>query len=64
MDESECPQTFGKLPEMVQGIFAGAEIELADKVEGSGNDLNAGETAIQKKKSISGIAWFVFRPNC
>ena len=64
MDESECPQTFGRVPEMVQGIFAGAEIELADKVEGLGNELNVGEAAIQNKKSISGIARLVFRPTC
>ena len=64
LDESECPQTFGRLPEMVQDIIAGAEIAVADKVEGSGNDLNAGETAMQKKKSISGIVRLVFRPTC
>ena len=32
LDESECPQTFGRLPEMVQYIIAGAEIAVADKV--------------------------------
>ena len=42
LDESECPQTFGRLLEMVQDIITGAEIAVADKVEGSGNDLNAG----------------------
>ena len=64
LDESECPQTFGRLPEMVQDIIAGSEIAVADKLECSGNDLNAGETAMQKKKSISGIVRLVFRPTC
>ena len=32
LDESECPQTFGRLPEMVQDIIAGAEIAVADKL--------------------------------
>ena len=64
LDESECPQTFGRLPEMVQNIIDGAEIAVADKLECSGNDLNAGETAMQKKKSISGIVRLIFRPTC
>ena len=50
MDESECPQTFGRLPEMVQDIIAGAEIAVADKVEGSENDLNAGGNRHAKEK--------------
>ena len=64
LDESECPQTFGRFPEMVQDIIAGAEIVMADKLECSGNDLNAEETAMQKKKTISGIVRLVFRPTC
>ena len=65
LDESECPQTFGRLSEMVQDIIiAGSEIAVANKLECSGNDLNAGETAMQKKKSISGIVRLVFRPTC
>jgi N-acetylmuramic acid 6-phosphate (MurNAc-6-P) etherase len=49
---------------MVQDIIAGAEIAVADKVEGSENDLNAGGTAMQKKKSISGMVRLLFRPTC
>ena len=49
---------------MVQDIIAGAEIAVADKVEGSGNDLNAGGTAMQKKKSISEMVRLLFRPTC
>jgi len=64
LDESECPQTFGRLPEMVQDIIAGAEIAVADKVEGSENDLNAGGAAMQKKKSISRMVRLLFRPTC
>ena len=32
LDESECPQTFGRLPEMVQDIIAGADIAVAKKL--------------------------------
>ena len=64
MDESESPQTFGRLPEMVQDIIAGAEIAVADKVEGSENDINTGGTIMQKKKSISGMVRLLFRPTC
>ena len=64
LDESECPQTFSRLPEMLQDITAGAEIAVADKLEVSENDLNAGETAMQKKKSISEIVRLVFRLTC
>ena len=59
-----CPQTFGRLPEMVQDIITGAEIAVADKVEGSENDLIAGGTAMQKKKSISRMVRLLFRPTC
>ena len=30
LDASECPPTFGTLPEMVQGIMAGGEIAMTD----------------------------------
>ena len=49
---------------MVQDIIAGAEIAVADKVEGSENDLNAGGTVMQKKKSISGMVRLLFSPTC
>ena len=35
---------------MVQDIIAGEEIAVADKVEGSENDLNAGEEPPCKRK--------------
>ena len=49
---------------MVQDIIAGADIAVADKLEGSGNDLNAGDNAMQNKKFISGIVRLVSRPTC
>ena len=32
LDESECPQTFGRLSEMVQDFIVGAEISGVDKL--------------------------------
>ena len=50
LDASECPPTFGTLPETVQGIIAGGETVMADMEEGAEDDRIAGKAAIQNKK--------------
>src|SRR6187399_96320 len=41
LDASECPPTFGTLPEMVVGIIAGGTPALLKSVEGAEDDPNA-----------------------
>jgi N-acetylmuramic acid 6-phosphate etherase len=50
LDASECPPTFGTLPEMVQGIMAGGETAMSDAVEGAEDDRSAGEASMLKNK--------------
>ena len=50
LDASECPPTFGTLPETVQGIIPGGETIMADMEEGAEDDRIAGKAAIQNKK--------------
>ena len=39
LDASECPPTFGVLPEMVQGIIAGGNKALTTSIEGAEDDI-------------------------
>ena len=52
LDASECPPTFGTLPEMVQGIMAGGEMAMTDAVEGAEDDHCAGEDTMRNKKVV------------
>ena len=52
LDASECPPTFGTLPEMVQGIMAGGEMAMTDAVEGAEDDHCAGEDIMRNKKVV------------
>ena len=53
LDASECPPTFGTLPEMVQGIMAGGEMAMTDAVEGAEDDHCAGEDIMWNKKVVN-----------
>lgn len=50
LDASECPPTFGVLPEMVHGIIAGGEKALTTAIEGAEDDT---ELAKQDFKKIN-----------
>ena len=50
LDASECPPTFGTLPEMVQGIMAGGEMAMTDAAEGAEDDHFAVEATMRNKK--------------
>jgi N-acetylmuramic acid 6-phosphate etherase len=50
LDASECPPTFGTLPEKVQGIMAGGETAMSGSVEGAEDDRSAGVTSMLKNK--------------
>ena len=50
LDASECPPTFGTLPEKVQGIMAGGETAMSGAVEGAEDDRSAGVTSMLKNK--------------
>ena len=52
LDASECPPTFGTLPDMVQGIMAGGETAMTDAVEGAEDDFCAGEDTMRNKKVV------------
>ena len=52
LDASECPPTFGTLPEMVQGIMAGGEMAMTDAVEGAEDDHCAGKDTMRNKKVV------------
>ena len=61
LDASECPPTFGTLPDMVQGIMAGGEMAMTDAVEGAEDDHCAGEDTMRIQKvahrdAVVGIA--------
>ncbi|MBQ7450095.1 N-acetylmuramic acid 6-phosphate etherase [bacterium] len=40
LDASECPPTFGVLPEMVQGVIAGGKKALTTAIEGAEDDIS------------------------
>jgi len=46
LDATECPPTFGTLPQMVVGVIAGGYGALVKSVEGAEDDVNAGATAM------------------
>jgi N-acetylmuramic acid 6-phosphate etherase len=54
LDAAECPPTFGTEPSMVRGIIAGGKKALWRSVEGSEDDVSAGEEAI-KGEQVSGL---------
>ena len=39
LDASECPPTFGVIPEMVQGVIAGGKTALTRAIEGAEDDI-------------------------
>ena len=49
LDATECPPTFGSLPEMVSGIIAGGPPALTRSQEGAEDDTGAGERAIDER---------------
>lgn len=49
LDASECPPTFGVLPELVQGIIAGGYEACYKAVEASEDDRAAGATDLQAR---------------
>ncbi len=49
LDATECPPTFGSLPEMVSGIIAGGPPALTRSQEGAEDDTGAGERAIEER---------------
>src|SRR6185503_19797166 len=46
LDASECPPTFGTLPELVVGLIAGGPAALMEAVEGAEDDREIGATEI------------------
>src|ERR1044071_3084562 len=49
LDASECPQTFGVSPEMVQGVIAGGYDACYRAVEASEDDAEAGGADLKQK---------------
>ncbi len=67
LDAAECPPTFGTDPSMVRGIIAGGKKALWRSVEGSEDDISAGEEAIKGEQvsrldTVIGIAASVDTP--
>lgn len=67
LDAAECPPTFGTDPEMVRGVIAGGRKALWRSVEGSEDDILAGEKAIVEERvsdidTVIGIAASVDTP--
>ena len=61
LDASECPPTFGTLPDLVQGVIAGGAAALGRAVEGAEDDFPAGVSAMKfrrlcRKDVVVGIA--------
>jgi N-acetylmuramic acid 6-phosphate etherase len=61
LDASECPPTFGTLPELVVGLIAGGLAALTDAVEGAEDDREGGAADIaeldaNENDSVIGIA--------
>ncbi len=48
LDASECPPTYGALPELVQGMIAGGELALRQAVEGAEDSADAGIEDVRK----------------
>lgn len=46
LDASECPPTFGTLPEMVVGLIAGGPAALTEAIEGAEDDREGGASEI------------------
>lgn len=61
LDASECPPTFGTVPELVVGLIAGGSAALTEAVEGAEDDREGGAAEIAKldvnpNDSVIGIA--------
>ena len=61
LDASECPPTFGTLPEMVVGLIAGGPAALTEAVEGAEDDWEGGasevaELSVNENDCVIGIA--------
>lgn len=61
LDASECPPTFGTLPELVVGLIAGGPTALTEAVEGAEDDREGGaseiaELDVNEMDSVIGIA--------
>lgn len=61
LDASECPPTFGTLPELVVGLIAGGPAALTEAVEGAEDDREGGaaeiaELDVNENDSVIGIA--------
>jgi N-acetylmuramic acid 6-phosphate etherase len=46
LDASECPPTFGTLPELVVGLIAGGPAALTESIEGAEDNLDSGAAEI------------------
>ena len=61
LDASECPPTFGTLPEQVVGLIAGGPAALTEAVEGAEDDWEGGasevaELGVNENDCVIGIA--------
>ncbi len=61
LDASECPPTFGTLPELVVGLIAGGSAALTEAVEGAEDDREGGaaeiaELEVNETDCVVGIA--------
>lgn len=61
LDASECPPTFGTLPELVVGLIAGGPTALTEAIEGAEDDSEGGATeiaelAVNANDCVVGIA--------
>ena len=61
LDASECPPTFGTLPELVVGLIAGGSAALTEAVEGAEDNREGGaaelvELEVNENDSVIGIA--------
>lgn len=61
LDATECPPTFGTMPEMVQGIIAGGAPAIVRSVEGAEDDPNAAIAEldarhVEARDTVVGIA--------
>jgi N-acetylmuramic acid 6-phosphate etherase len=61
LDASECPPTFGTLPELIVGLIAGGSAALTEAVEGAEDDRQGGaaeiaELDVNENDCVIGIA--------
>ncbi len=61
LDASECPPTFGTLPELVVGLIAGGTAALTEAIEGAEDDREGGareiaELDVNENDSVIGVA--------